>query len=184
MTQRENTEKEPRPPHATLTKQKSKHPTLNFPNSTIPLACVHRLQILSQVRLRPRFQSFLSNQIDTTRVNSHAKPWQNRQGSQMSHTAGSRADHRTCSRFVTNRQEGNQVSQLAKFRADHRTCPISAFLSRRQHRPDGYLVVSTQLSRGGAGQQRTDNWRRKLKISDTEAAVHQPNSQKSNLSAP
>ena len=37
---------------------------------------IRRLQFLCHVRLRPRFQSSLSNHSETTRVNPHAKTWQ------------------------------------------------------------------------------------------------------------
>ena len=107
-----------------------------------PLACIHRLQNLCQVRLRPRIQGTLSNQNRDNASRHSCQNVANRQGSQVSHTAESRASHTTCS--------------------------ISPLLFRQIQRTDGYLQMPTELSRCGTGQQRTGSWRRGSKYQTRE----------------
>ena len=56
--------------------QKNKHPSLNFAKLTTHLRAFTDSGFFCQVRLRPRYQSSLTNHSEITRVNSHAKTWQ------------------------------------------------------------------------------------------------------------
>ena len=142
VTQRVKTEKEQKPPHAEratyhVDATKEQVHQLELFEIDHPLACIHRLQFLCQVRLRPRNPEFPQHPFRDSASELSCQNVANRQGSQM-----------TCA---------------VESRADHRACSILHLLSRHQQRTDGHPQMRTQLSRSGTRQQRTNIRKRNSK---------------------